>query len=314
MVDCNDHGRALEYCVALGLERFLVNNKVEVISSEETKRLNFRDKPQFDALPLQDKEDFARCSLAINVWLESKGSLKGVERGTIDRLSDDKASKNVDPTDIKLVLLKKDGSTLTENLSIKNHHDALKHPRLPSLPQQCGISKGTKEDKEYRRGYAKIWEKFGENVRKNNKKITGYEKLDSEIKFDYLYVPLMKHTTTFLNRHLSNSQCVSALFEYLVGKTNYTVIKNEPKEIVIKDFSNSTLPTKASITYPYSENDIDPRSHLLLEFNNGWKIRIRIHNASGRIFKENGTIFATEKMDPICINLTELIKVDAIEK
>jgi predicted transposase YbfD/YdcC len=99
-----------------------------------------------------------------------------------------------------------------------------------------------------------------------------------------------------------------------VGKSDYAVIKNEPKEIVIKQFCNETMPTAYSVTYPYKEKDNDPRNYFLLEFNNGWKIRVRIHNASSRIFKSNGEVFATEKMDPICINIDTLIWVRSVAK
>ena len=201
-----------------------------------------------------------------------------------------------------------------KNFSLKHHHDALCHPRLPSTAQQCGFEKGSKEDITYRKQYAKIWEAFGNRVKKINTRIKRYENLDPEIKFKYLYTPLMKHTIKFLKFCSNKRKHAAALFDYLVGTTDYIVLKNESKEVIIKYFEKSQVPTSYKVTYPYKENANDPRSYMLLEFSNGWKIRVRIHNASGRIFKDDGKVFATEKMDPILINLKQVIIVQKKKK
>jgi hypothetical protein len=43
---------------------------------------------------------------------------------------------------------------------------------LPSLAQQCGIVKGSKEDVDYRKKYAVIWVTFGKKVKGINEKIS----------------------------------------------------------------------------------------------------------------------------------------------
>ncbi len=133
---------------------------------------------------------------------------------TVERFGDDRAKK-ADPTDFQLGISNKNGQLLFKNFSMKHHHDALKHPRLPSLPQQCGIGKGTKEDAEYRKKYALIWENFGKKVAALNPKIKTFEelgKIDPDFKVKHLYVPLMKNATGFLEKHSKEKQCASALF------------------------------------------------------------------------------------------------------
>lgn len=314
MVHSNERGRALEYVIATELESFIKGTlKLSIISTETTKRLNIRDKAYFDALDVPTQNDFILCSKTLTNWIYSEGWFSSADHITIDRFGDEKA-KQADPTDIQIGISGKDGSLVLKNLSLKHHHDALKHPRLPSLAQQCGFSKGCKEDTRYRKRYEKLWLNFGNKVKKLNKKVKKYEQIDSELKYKNLYVPLMKCTNAFLLKQSKNSKSSKALFEYLVGKTNYIVIKNDKKELVVKDFSSITFPTSFSIIYPYKEKGNDPRSYFLLEFDNGWKIRVRIHNASSRIFKSNGKVFATEKMDPICINLENVITIKKIKK
>lgn len=313
MVHSNERGRALEYRIAVELIKTFQDMNLETKSSENTIKLNFRDKKYFEELDEHSQKDFDKCAIAIGKWLKEQVWFENAELVTIDRFGDDKAKKR-DPTDIQIGISKKDGSLLLKNFSLKHHHDALCHPRLPSTAQQCGFEKDSKEDIEYRKKYSKIWESFGKKVKSINPKIKEYKDLDTEIKFKYLYTPLMKHTAKFLNDCSNRKKHVESLFDYLVGTTDYVVLKNEPKEVIIKYFEKSKLPTKFKIIYPYKENTNDPRSYMLLEFNNSWKIRIRIHNASGRIFKNNGEIFATEKMDPICINLNKLIKSEILKK
>jgi len=99
------------------------------------------------------------------------------------------------------------------------------------------------------------------------------------------------------------------MFNYLVGTIDYIVIKNETKKVALKYFNDFKEPNKLIIKYPNKF-----KNHLLLSFDNNWNIDSRIHTASGRIFKDNGEVFKTEKMDPICSNLSELIRIETISK
>jgi len=314
MTHSNERGRALEYRVTVEIEHFLRDDlRLEILSTENTKRLNQRDKAYFEALDELTKTDFSVCACTLIKWLKTQDWFSLADHVTIDRFGDEKA-KQADPTDIQIGISGKDGILTIKNLSLKHHHDALKHPRLPSLAQQCGLKKDCKDDINYRKLYSQTWLSFGNKVKKLSKKIKVYKQLEPELKFKHLYAPLMQNTVAFLLSHSKKPENAQSLFGYLVGRNNYIVIKNEPKEIVIKDFSSISQPTKFSVVYPYKEKDNDPRNYFLLAFNNGWKIRVRIHNASSRIFKPNGEVFATEKMDPICVNLESLIKTEKESK
>jgi len=259
MVHSNERGRALEYCVAIEMQRlFKKDLKIETKSSGNTDKLNFRDSAYFKDLDDKTKADFNKGADVITKWLKKQDWFDNANSITIDRLGDDKAKKR-DPTDIKVAISNKDGTVDFKNFSLKHHHDALCHPRLPSTAQQCGFEKGGKEDLAYRKKYAKIWKAFGDRVKKINPRLKKYENLDSEIKFKYLYAPLMKHTVKFLKKCSTKRKHVISLFDYLVGTTDYIVLKNEPKEVVIKYFEKSKLPTKFKITYPYKEKNNCPR-------------------------------------------------------
>ncbi len=317
MVNSNERGRALEYKIAIEVHDFLADSlRLDVISTDGSKRLNFRDKLYFDELDEPTKSDFSLCATTFVKWFDKQGWLKDAATVTIDRFGDDRA-KGRDPTDIQLGISNTKGQLTFKNFSLKHRHDALKHPRLPSLAQQCGIGKGTKEDSDYRKRYAVIWEKFGKKVSALNSTVKTFDnlgKIDSSFKANHLYAPLMKNAVDFLIKHSKSQENASALFQYLVGKTDYIVIKNTRNNIEVKYFSDTKIPEKYSVIYPYQEKGNNPRNYFLLEFSNGWKIRVRIHNASSRIFEEDGRVNDTEKMDPICINLSQLISTDTIQK
>ena len=317
MAGSNERGRALEYKIAIEIGNFLREElQLDVISSNSTKQLNFRDKLYFDELDEETKNDFSLCVATFVKWFAKQDWLKGALTVTIDRFGDDKA-KSADQTDIRLGITNENGKLIFKNFSVKNRHDALKHPRLPSLAQQCGIPKESNVDISYRGHYEAIWESFGKKVNSLNKNIDTFEQLDKinpKFRVKYLYIPLMENAVDFLIKHSKKLECAHSLFQYLVGKTDYIVAKNESRNVLIKHFSKIDLPASFSVTYPYTEGEIDSQSYFLLEFDNGWKIRVRIHNASGRIFKESGKVFATEKMDPICINLGKVIPIEKMPK
>lgn len=317
MAGSNERGRALEYLVGIELHSFLENEmNLDVLSSESTKRLNFRDKPYFDALSEKDKADFGLCAKAFLKWLKQQDWLDNAETVTIDRFGDDKAKKK-DPTDIQLAISNRQGQLVFKNISVKHRHNALCHPRLPSLAQQCEFEKASKEDTDYRKSYEKIWNNFYKKVKTLNKMPKTYselDKLNKDYKIKWLYAPLQKHTVDFLRKHANMPEHAKAFFKYLIGKKEYIVLKNGKKHIEIKHFEGIANPISFEINYPFHAPRIEiPQANFLMSFNNGWKVKIRLHTASGRIEK-NGKIFMTEKEDPTCKNLENVIKIENIKK
>lgn len=311
MVKSNERGRALEYRIAIEIDHFLEKElKLDVISSDSTKRLNFQHSSYFNELDDETKEDFDKCAKAVVKWLKMQDWFDDAATVTIDRFGDDKA-KNADPTDIQLGVSYNNGSFAFKNLSVKHHHNALCHPRLPSLAYQCGI-KDEKIDLNYRESYDKIWDDFHSKVKSLKRNIATYKELDAiseSYKYDWLYEPLQQNAVNFLWKHANDQLHVAAFFKYLVGSNEYYVLKNETGHIEIKHFSGIAQPSGFQITYPYKSR----KNTFFMEFNNGWKITFRLHTASSRIEKDE-KIYKTEKEDPICINLEKLITIESVAK
>jgi hypothetical protein len=310
MVNSNKRGRALEYVICKSIEDYLTDKlKLEVSTTELLHRTYFRDKGYFDELDEATQKDFLACGNAFIEWLKIQEWISNASRFTLSRLTDFDA-KSENPADIQLGIINKNDLLELKYFSIKHVHNALCHPRLPSLAQQCSIT-DKKIDSDYRKSYEKVWLDFYKKAKQAGTGIKTYKELEKKnpkIKEKFLYEPLQKNVITFLETHANNAKGAAAFFEYLVGKKDYIVIKNEKKFIEIKYFSNIKKPTRFKINYPFKS-----KTTYLIEFNNGWKISMRIHTASSRI-EQNRKIFMTEKEDPICINLEEMIKIKKIKK
>ena len=309
MVASNERGRAFEYCVRQEILKLAESMGVASELTPETVKRDRVEKKYFNELKAIDKNDFLAGAKTFAKWVETQGWLNA-KKLVIERVSDDKAKKNIEMADLRLHFLPKDGKVFVKNISLKHHHNALCHPRLPSLANQAGIF-DEKIDKEYRESYCKIWLAFYEKFKKLGKKIKNYKELgtvDKNFKTTWLYVPLQKNATSFLEKYANNPENSGAFFRYLTGTNDYYVLKNEKDHIEIKQFAGIAQPTGFKISYPYKS-----KTTFLIEFNNGWKITCRLHTASSRI-EENGKVFMTEKEDPICINLEDAIKIDKIAK
>ncbi len=90
---------------------------------------------------------------------------------------------------------------------------------------------------------------------------------------------------------------------------DYYVLKNEKDYAKLKYFFGVAPPQKFEIVYPYEKR----LNTFLIKFDNGWEITFRIHTASSRISK-NGEVFMTEKLDPICKNLKDVIQIQTLAK
>ncbi len=306
MVGSNERGRALEYKIGIEIDSFLARRlKLDVRSSENTKHLNFRDKAYFDVLDQETKDDFGLCAKAAAKWIGQQDWFKDAQSITIDRFSDDKA-KERNPTDIQLVVSDNKGQLVFKNLSIKNRSDSLCHPRLPSLPEQCGIT-DKKVVERYRENYKTIWNAFYLKVKALGVEMK-YSKVPREFKFGNLYEPLQRNAVNFLQKHANTPEAAKEFFTYLTGAVDYYVVKNENKCIKVKHFVGIKPPTAFDASYPCKS-----KTSYLLKFNNGWDIKVRVHTIT-TLIENKGDINITEKEDPICKNLEDVIQIDKIEK
>lgn len=311
MVNSNERGRAFEHIVRQTLLAYTTKKKVPASETERAKARGIIEGKYFSALDSATKQDFVSGAQAFTNWVGKQRWLDGATKMILDRIPDDEA-KGRDPTDIRLSIIYKGGKKETKNISVKHHHAALCHPRLPSLAQQCGYKKSGKIDKKYRESYKKIWEDFYSKVKVLKPKPKTYAKLDrinKKYRYDWLYEPLQRNTVQFLRAHANDSKCAASFFKYLVGSNEYYVLKNETNCIEVKHFVGIKPPTSFHIAYPWHNN----KTTFLMEFGNGWEITMRLHTASSRI-ENRGKVFMTEKEDPICQNLDKMLKIEKLPK
>jgi len=171
MAGSNERGRAFELVVRRALLAFPVKKGIKV---SETSRSKAREKVEngyFLALDTETSNSFVKGAWTFAEWADSQGWFDGATKMVLDRIPDNVA-KERDPTDIRLSITYSNGKQEKKNISVKHHHNALCHPRLPSLAQQCGLEKGGKIDKAYRKKYKQIWEAYYSKTKALGKGIT----------------------------------------------------------------------------------------------------------------------------------------------
>jgi hypothetical protein len=228
----------------------------------------------------------------------------------VDRLPDSEGIEGI-VTDIRLTIRYTDGSESTKEISLKHNHDALKHPRLPRLPEQCGINDSSiKED--YIKKHDKIWDDFfikARNLKKGSTKFSEVKAIDASIIYTDLYEPLINLVKDFLLSNANNNKNAALFFQFLTSHINFYVIKNETDQIVIKHFMNIKPPSSFTMTYPFDGK----QTTCLIKFDNGWNVTMRLHTASSEYYRY-GKIHKSTKFDVICTNIESVIKVETFKK
>ncbi|MFH1770331.1 MAG: DNA (cytosine-5-)-methyltransferase [archaeon] len=192
------------------------------------------------------------------------------------------------------------------SLSIKQHHDALKHPRLGNLLHQCGIV-DEKVIQKYRKEFADLMISITNKLKVDYPQVERVGDLPSDYRVKNVHKQILLFLMRYLNKYATKEQHVEKLFQFLTAKiNNYYVVKNEKTRVLIKHFVNIPTPSKVTIKY-------DGNIKLLLQLNNGWNISFRIH-PDKKIFKDNGLPNNIDKIDAICENLEQVIKIDILEK
>jgi hypothetical protein len=310
MTISNEQGRALEYTIVKEIEKYFINIGINTQYTSRAIRDNSRDHVHFNNLSNFLKEDFRRCAMATIVWMQSNDWFNNASTVLIDRLPDSSGvSGNV--TDINFRIIFENGSYDEKNLSLKHNHNALKHPRLTRLPDQCGIY-NPKLKLDYLNERDKIWGQFFYKARKLDPNFTKFSEVKSINKYlieEYLYEPLINLVISFLNAHVNNSVNASSFFKFLTCHNNFYVVKNDGSNIVVKHFIDIPQPSAFNIYYPYNGR----KTTFLMNFDNGWEITLRLHTASKEFFKNN-KINTSTKFDVNCRNLDSVIKTEVFKK
>ncbi len=250
----NDTGRALEYVIA---EEFFKNNFAFGPLALEH-RIKF--KPYFQGLDLSMQSNFLIAAKSIFDWFQN--NFRGIAP-LLDALPDLSGSVvDIFIGDPKNAI----------NLSIKHNHLDLRHNRPHGLPARCGLT--PTEAVPYLSDVYKIEKQMRiddpSKLFRNMKDKTKWMRLLNENAMNYLSIWQM-----------SKPSSVQSYFNFLTGNDRpyYKILVSDTgsnQGVWVHEFITNTPPKSLSLSF----NNLD---YLVLEYDNGWAMTKRIHNASSRV-------------------------------
>ena len=265
----NDNGRALESLITTELE------KVRFIElTQRTLDAQRRDNAKVKGLDPNLSRSFQKSAKVITDWIIS-------EIGTNHDLAVEVDRSSVGDAGVADININYGRKSLP--LSVKHNHDALSHARPYSLFKSCGFGESS-SDTAHRDALAKACNNFRGQA--------GSAKLFNQVAnlVPELYGNVCKACAKSIATFPNQSLLAEKLFGFLVGPDCKKVIVRTRgtktlKRIEVVDYTTIQKPTKVTPT-------IEKRplsSSLVLVFDNGWKIDLRVHTASSRI-SENGQL------------------------
>lgn len=266
----NQNGRALEYKII----EYLIsdNSQFSITLTERAAQDQVRDKSNYEGLSSDLKESYAKCSAIVHDWLIDRVKKKDVE---IDRLPDS-AAKEGDVTDIRIQT-----GAQPINLSIKHNHSALKHQRPPTTAQRCGYEKGSEQDVHFRKQYEEVIQEFlskAEELKSDAKNFRDLVAVEEDFISVNLYLPICNLVAATINDLCLDKKNVQALFDFLVGSTEFYKITDYSDHVAVADFS--AIGSVESVSA-----NVEGNSYVYLNFSNGWTISMRIHTAASALGK-----------------------------
>jgi hypothetical protein len=267
------NGRLLEYLI---VKEISDNHKCILPQSTINNQLRDVEKEKMVDLKLLNK--FKLSSIKIRTWLLDKIDL---ENSTITRHSDSSGVSG----DVSDITIENIMTNQKLNFSIKHNHLALKHQRPASTPQQIGFIKQSIEDLIFRSEYGRIFDDFISKSKNLNPNVVLYSDV-VEIIPSTLYTPMCKLVSDFLNQYGMVSDKSNNYMRFLIGNTNFTKIVVNEKDIILYKFQD--LPYSNSM-----KSTVIGDKNILVDFQNGIKVNMRIHTASSR-FKTNSLKFDTQ--------------------
>jgi hypothetical protein len=252
----NDTGRALEYAIA---EEFYKNN---FTFGPLALQHRVKYKPYFDGLHSTMQNSFLTAAKSVLAWF--RVNFKGVTP-FLDALPDLSGSV----VDIYIGDQKN-----AINLSIKHNHLDMRHNRPHGLPARCGLTPS--EADAYLSDVYKIEKQMRiedpSSLFRNMKNKAKWMRLLNENALNYLSI-----------WQRSKSSSVQTYFNFLTGNDRpyYKILVSDSsskKGVWVHEFLTNTSPNSLSLYF----NNLD---YLVLEYDNGWAMTKRIHNASSRVGK-----------------------------
>ena len=290
----NDNGRALEYKIVDCLLKTKLFSATKATSGDQQ-----RDIKKYNSLKKDLKDDFDVCAPKIVTWILSKLQTQKILE--LDRLKDSHAH-------VADIQFRDSNNNTVLNLSIKNNHDDLKHPRPYSTAQACGFIKKSHDDLIFRQSMETISNMYRNKVLPDNTKFN-----QTGVHLIWLYDQVCDHHIKWLNSK-NNSKNANKLFTFMVN-TNFYKIKVIPSTkkistfVEVSDFVKIRLP-KSFKAYKPQKNPL--KNHFRIKFDNNWEIDFRIHNASETITKNRKLKNGEEKFSQLSLKFAVSSVQDSI--
>lgn len=261
----NDNGRSLEYLITDALSKVRGSKLTTRTLADQA-----RDSATVRGIDAKLRVSFTKAAGLVTPWMLNEIGIRGGAAFDVDRHSDS------DPG-VADITIKRGSSSL--GVSVKHNHDALSHPRPYSLADAMGFA-GTAIETDHRTRMEAATKRF----RRAARGATTFPSLPAGVKLR-LYKEACAECATTVNRVANNGMAATTLFNFLVGSDFKKVIVETNRtsqtleSIVVADYTK----IKPATSVKASVDNRARASSLVLTFNNGWKIDLRIKNAATSI-------------------------------
>ena len=249
----NDTGRALEYILA---EKFFKNGYQFGPLATQHRQLYG---PYFSALPAAQQKTFRLASDTFYSWYVKNFPNSGKY---LEALPDTSGSA------VDLVI---GSSGSVNNFSVKHNNLDMRHNRPHGLPNRCGLT--TTEADPYLEDLYKIEKRMRKedpaNLFRNMKNKDKWMLLINENAMNYIQ--------TWKGKYPSS---IETYFNYLISnyRPYYKIEVSDrfTNAVTIHEFLTNQRPTDVALS-------INSNGYIVLDYDNGWRLTKRIHNASSRV-------------------------------
>ena len=260
----NDNGRSLEYLITAELQK-----RAGCSITQRTSQSQSRDSTTVSQINQTLRSSLAKAAKVSADWIVNEiGGQSGIVF-EVDRANDG------DNGVADLIVKSKNQRLL---ISVKHNHDALSHPRPYSLVEAVGFE-GTALEADHRTRMTKISNRF----RNASNNATSYSAAPTaKLK---LYYDVCDECSASLSKIAHDANAVKQVFNFLVSPgCKKLVVRTDSVSkaltgIEVFDYTMIKSPTSLSTR-------VDRRARaasLVLDFDNGWRIDMRVHTASSRV-------------------------------
>jgi hypothetical protein len=260
----NDNGRSLEYLITAELLK-----KTGCSLTQRATQSQSRDASTVTQINQALRSSFVKAAKASADWIVDEIGGKSGAAFRVDRASDG----DVGVAD--LIVTSKNQTLL---ISVKHNHDALSHPRPYSLVKAVGF-KGTRFESDHRDRMSSASDRF----RKASNNATSYSAAPAA-KLQ-LYYDVCDECSKSLGSIAQEAKTAEQVFNFIVSPGCMKLVVRTDSTtkaltgIEVFDYTQIVPPTELTTR-------VDRRSQaasLILDFNNGWRIDMRLHTASSRV-------------------------------